>query len=100
MIGRNSITKTIVVANKSNADKPYEIVVQANKNLGICDLIKGVRIPQEDPRTKKKFKKFFQIGRVNELLPKYVGRQINDESVMASLEDYLFVTLNKEDNHE
>lgn len=99
MIGRNSIITKLVINNVTNPEKPYEILVQANKNLGICDIIRGTRIPQEvtDPKTKKKrtIMKFFEVGRVPEVLTDFQGRQINDSDIMSALESALYTTLNE-----
>ena len=98
MIGRKSITSKLVINNVTNPEKPYEIIVQANKNLGICDIIRETRIPQEvtDPKTKKKKKvmRFFEVGRVSEVLSDFWGRQINDLNIMSELESTLYTILN------
>lgn len=39
MIGKRSIFTTILVNNFKNPVAPFEVVVQANKNGGICDVI-------------------------------------------------------------
>lgn len=98
MVGRNSIITKLTINNVVNPEKPHEIIVQANKNLGICDIIKGTRIPQEvtDPKTKKKktIMKFFEVGRVSEVLTDFQGRQINDPDIISALESKLHTTLN------
>lgn len=39
MIGERSIFATILVNNFKNPTAPFKVIVQANKNEGICDVI-------------------------------------------------------------
>ncbi len=99
MIGCKSIVVKLVINNVTNPEKPYEILVQANKNLGICDIIRGIRVPQEvvDLKTKKKktIMKFFEVGRVSEVLSDFQGQQINNSDTIFELESTLYTTLNE-----
>lgn len=76
-LGRKSISISLSITNTENPKKPHEVVVQANKNYGICDM----------------------SPRVGEVLSDFQGRQINNGDVISELEDVLYVQLNprKED---
>lgn len=95
-IGRKSIVTEVVISNYSNPAVPF--VVQANKHHGICDIIQGIRLPQEvvDEKTKKKktVMRFFPVRRVGEVLSTFQGRQYDDPNVFKHLEDVLSETLN------
>ena len=80
MIGYNSIVKNCLIKVKSSK-KPVEVLVQANKNYGICDLL----FP-EDLKGSEKLR--------SDLLTKIQGRQINDESVCVHLYNLLGEALN------
>lgn len=76
-LGRKSISTVLSITNTENPKKPHEVVVQANKNYGICDM----------------------SPRVGEVLSDFQGRQINNGDVISELESVLYVQLNpkKED---
>ena len=78
ILGRKSIFITVNVTNNSNPNKPYKVIVQANKNHGICDM---------EPR-------------VGEILTHFQGQQINGkihgEPVLSEIEKALYVALNTE----
>lgn len=76
-LGRKSISTVLSITNTENPKKPHEVVVQANKNYGICDM----------------------SPRVGEVLSDFQGRQINNGEVISELESVLYVQLNpkKED---
>ena len=79
MIGYNSIVQNFLIKVKGSK-KPVEVLVQANKNYGICDL-------------------YFLEGYVSEqlrsdLLSKVQGRQINDENVCIHVYNLLEEALN------
>ncbi len=99
MIGCKSIVVELVINNVTNPEKPYEILVRANKNLGICDIIRGIRVPQEvvDLKTKKKrtILKFLEAGRVPEVLSDFQGQQINSSDTISELKSALYTTLNE-----
>ena len=78
MIGYKSIAKLIKV---KSSKKPVKVVVQANKNYGICDL----QFP-EDLEGSEKLR--------SDLLSKIQGRQINDECVCIHLYNLLEEALN------
>ena len=78
MIGYKSIAKLIKV---KSSKKPEKVVVQANKNYGICDL----QFP-EDLEGSEKLR--------SDLLSKIQGRQINDECVCIHLYNLLEEALN------
>lgn len=76
-LGRKSISTVLSITNTENPKKPHEVVVQANKNYGICDM----------------------SPRAGEVLSDFQGRQINNGDVISELESVLYVQLNpkKED---
>lgn len=71
-LGRKSISTVLSITNTENPKKPHEVVVQANKNYGICDM----------------------SPRVGEVLSDFQGRQINNGDVISELESVLYVQLN------
>ena len=68
MIGYNSIVQNFLIKVKGSK-KPVEVLVQANKNYGICDLYFLEGYGSEQLRS--------------DLLSKVQGRQINDENVFV-----------------
>lgn len=72
-LGRKSISTVLSITNTENPKKPHEVVVQANKNYGICDM----------------------SPRVGEVLSDFQGRQINNGDVISELESVLYVQLKK-----
>lgn len=81
MIGYNSIVKNCLIKVKGSK-KPVEVLVQANKNYGICDLLLPEGQGSEQLRSN--------------LLSKIQGRQINDECVCIHLYNLLEEALNYE----
>lgn len=79
MIGYNSIVKNFLIKVKSSK-KPVEVLVQANKNYGICDL----QFPEGQGSEQLR----------SNLLSKIQGRQLNDESVCIHLYNLLGEALN------
>lgn len=79
MIGYNSIVQNFLIKVKSSK-KPVEVLVQANKNYGICDLYFLEGYGSEQLRS--------------DLLSKVQGRQINDENVCIHLYNLLEEALN------
>lgn len=71
-LGHKSIYIIITIPNKENPVSPYKIKVQANKNLGICDI---------EPR-------------IGETLTDFQGRQINNADVIYHLQNVLTEKLN------
>lgn len=67
MIGYNSIVKNFLIKVKGSK-KPVEVLIQANKNYGICDLL--------FPKSLEESEKLR-----SDLLTKIQGRQLNDENV-------------------
>lgn len=80
MIGYNSIVKNFLIKVKGSK-KPVEVLVQANKNYGICDLQFREGIEGSE-----------QLR--SNLLSKIQGRQLNDESVCVHLYNILGEALN------
>ena len=79
MIGYNSIVQNFLIKVKSSK-KPVEVLVQANKNYGICDLYFLEGYGSEQLRS--------------DLLSKVQGRQINDENVCIHVYNLLEKALN------
>ena len=79
MIGYNSIVQNFLIKVKGSK-KPVEVLVQANKNYGICDLYFPEGYGSEQLRS--------------DLLSKVQGRQINDENVCIHLYNLLEEALN------
>lgn len=79
MIGYNSIVQNFLIKVKGSK-KPVEVLVQANKNYGICDLYFLEGYGSEQLRSN--------------LLSKIQGRQLNDESVCIHLYNLLEEALN------
>ena len=79
MIGYNSIVKNCLIKVKGSK-KPVEVLVQSNKNYGICDLYFLEGYGSEQLRS--------------DLLSKVQGRQINDENVCIHVYNLLEEALN------
>ena len=79
MIGYNSIVQNFLIKVKGSK-KPVEVLVQANKSYGICDLYFLEGYGSEQLRS--------------DLLSKVQGRQINDENVCIHLYNLLEEALN------
>ena len=79
MIGYNSIVQNFLIKVK-DSKKPVEVLVQANKNYGICDLYFLEGYGSEQLRS--------------DLLSKVQGRQINDENVCIHVYNLLEEALN------
>lgn len=79
-LGHKSISTTLIIHNNENPQKPYKVVVQADKNYAICDM----------------------SPRIGEVLSIFQGRQLCsteglNEPIISVLEDVLYVELNKKD---
>ena len=79
MIGYNSIVQNFLI-KVNGSKKPVEVLVQANKNYGICDLYFLEGYGSEQLRS--------------DLLSKVQGRQINDENVCIHVYNLLEEALN------
>ena len=79
MIGYNSIVKNFLIKVKGSK-KPVEVLAQANKNYGICDLLFPEGQGSEQLRSN--------------LLSKIQGRQLNDENVCIHVYNLLEEALN------
>lgn len=79
MIGYNSIVQNFLIKVK-DSKKPVEVLVQANKNYGICDLYFLEGYGSEQLRS--------------DLLSKVQGRQINDKNVCIHVYNLLEEALN------
>lgn len=114
MIGAKSIVLNLKVTNNKNAQSPYKVQVQANKNHGLCDVVlPGTPVEPEktyinlikEDRKKEKIlydarKALYDIemekrnGIRNAILDKFQGRQLNDEVIVESLKNTLYNLLN------
>lgn len=110
MIGVNSIYRTHKVKNIKTS-KTIRVNVQANKNLGICDVIfpiekvapqKPVNATKEDNKAYKEAKYEYDcymqgIKNLRQaVLNNYQGRQFNDQAIQEELSNFLFNLLNAE----
>lgn len=114
MIGTRSIVLNLKVKNNKNAQSPYKVQVQANKNYGLCDVVLP-GTPAEPEKTyinlqkedRKKEKDLYDVRKAeydkemakrkairNALFDKFQGRQLNDKIIVAELEDALRNLLN------
>lgn len=73
-LGRKSIYQTLLIYNSQNISEPHKIVVQANKNFAICDI----------------------IPRVGNVLNYFQGQQINDSEVMNQVYNAIDDVINHE----
>ena len=80
MIGYNSIVQNFLIKAKGSK-KPVEVLVQANKNYGICDLLFPEGLEGSE-----------QLR--SNLLSKIQGRQLNDENVCIHVYNLLEEALN------
>ena len=80
-IGRKSIVKKLEIPNHSDRKKVNAVLIQANKNYGICDILRVI-----EPSGEK--------VRMSELLSEFQGRQINDENTIIHLWNVLEEVLN------
>lgn len=112
MIGAKSIVLNLKVTNNKNAQSPYKVQVQANKNYGLCDVVlPGTPVEpektyinlQKEERKKEKalydarkaeYDKAKRKGIRNAILDKFQGRQLNDEVIVESLKNTLYNLLN------
>ena len=111
MIGERSIFTTISVNNFKNPVAPFEVVVQANKNGGICDVIlpKTQAEPVKPVDTsngeavraynaaKKEYDCYMRERAAlrSEILNRYQGRQLSSAYVEETLDNFLTYLLNQ-----
>ena len=111
MIGRRSIFTTLLVPNFTNLAAPFEVVVQANKNGGICDVIlpKTQAEPVKPVDTsngeavraynaaKKEYDCYMRERSAlrSEVLNRYQGRQLHSTYVEETIGDVLAYLLNQ-----
>lgn len=114
MIGAKSIVLNLKVTNNKNAQSPYKVQVQANKNYGLCDVVLP-GTPVEPEKTyinlikedRKKEKALYDARKAvydremakrksvrNAILDKFQGRQLNSEVIVESLKNALYNLLN------
>lgn len=114
MIGAKSIVLNLKVTNNKNAQSPYKVQVQANRNYGLCDVILPgtpaepektyVNLQKED---RKKEKDLYDVRKAeydkemakrkgirNAILDKFQGRQLNNDMVVEQLKNALYNLLN------
>lgn len=113
MIGAKSIVLNLKVTNNKNAQSPYKVQVQANKNYGLCDVVLPgtpvkskktyINLQEEEDRKKalydaKKAEYDKEMakrkGIRNAILNKFQGRQLNDKVIVESLKNALYNLLN------
>lgn len=110
MIGAKSIVLNLKVTNNKNAQSPYKVQVQANKNYGLCDVVLPgtpvepektyINLQKEDRKKalydakKAEYDKAKRKGIRNAILAKFQGRQLNDEVIVESLKNALYNLLN------
>ena len=111
MIGERSIFITILVNNSKNPVAPFEVIVQANKNGGICDVIlpKTLTEPVKPVDTskgeavraynaaKKEYDCYMRERAAlrSEVLNRYQGRQLFGAYVEETLDNFLTYLLNQ-----
>lgn len=108
MIGYNSIVEAFLI-KVEGAKKPVEVLVQANKNYGICDILipNNLVKPEAPSRPTKEsnaaYKAAKQIYDIrmreavqlrSDLLNAFQGRQLNSEDTCIHLYNVLYETLN------
>ena len=111
MIGKRSITNSVLVNNFKNPIATFEVVVQVNKNGGICDVIlpktqakpikpvdtsKGEAVRAYNA-AKKEYDRYMQERSAlrSEVLNRYQGRQLRSAYVEETLDDFLTYLLNQ-----
>lgn len=111
MIGERSIFTKISVNNLKNPVTPFEVIVQVNKNGGICDVIlpktqaepvkpvdtsngEAVRVYNS---AKKKYDRYMRERSAlrSEVLNRYQGRQLHSAYVEETMDDFLTYLLNR-----
>ena len=111
MVGKRSITNSFLVNNSKNPVAPFEVVVQANKNGGICDVIlpKTQAEPVKPVDTsngeavraynaaKKEYDCYMRERAAlrSEVLNRYQGRQLSSAYVEETLDNFLTYLLNQ-----
>lgn len=86
----------MVIKNVDEPNKPYVVLVHANKNYGIIDLILGTNVKETILVNGKKVKKmtFVPERRLSEFLPTFQGQQYNSELTAFRLTYILTEKLN------
>lgn len=82
-LGRKSIARKLEVPNNKDLKKHHVVLVQANKNHGICDIL---LVPEPGKKV-----------RVAEVLSVFQGRQFDDVNVVEHLWNTLREVLNPAD---
>ena len=111
MVGKRSITNSVLVNNFKNPIATFEVVVQANKNGGICDVIlpKTQAEPVKPVDTsngeavraynaaKKEYDCYMRERAAlrSEVLNRYQGRQLSSAYVEETLDNFLTYLLNQ-----
>lgn len=108
MIGANSIYRNYKIKNIKTG-KTVKVTVQANKNLGICDVILPIeKAAPQKPDTKESNKAYKEakyeydcyvqgIKNLRQtILNNYQGRPFNSQAISEELGEFLFNLLNAE----
>ena len=104
-IGHKSLIRRLEIPNKNLPKTPYIVLVQANKNHGICDITVGTMVTKKIEneyvgRDGQKFTKtfsrevFVESERLSDVLSTFQGRQYDDEEIISHLEDVIYTRLN------
>lgn len=109
MTGTNSIIKNFIIPNMEKKKKSFEIVVQANKHYGICDIIiphnfvapvKPTILTKESNAKYRAEKAEYDANMAhvklirNKILNEFQGRQLNDDNVRIHLINVLYAIMN------
>lgn len=114
MIGAKSITLTLKIANKKNPAITYPVVLQANRNYGLCDVVlpnepvapvKDYSFLPKDKQAsgktryeeqKKEYDKEITERKAirSNILNTFQGRQLNSSVVDLQIKEALTILLN------
>lgn len=109
MIGANSIIKNFTIPNVRDKKQSFEVIVQANKNYGICDVfiphdfVAPVKpeIPTKESNARYKAEKVVYDAHMahikairNSILDEFQGRQLNSDDVQIHLANVLYAVMN------
>lgn len=104
-IGKKSKLNYLDIRNNENPVRPFTVIIQANKNDGICGLYLGQKIEKEIMKEFKDFKgrkrtkivkKYFYkpVKPITECLSDFQGRHFADNVTVELLRNALIRVLN------